>query len=74
MAFEFEIVKPICVISERDGWAKEMNLVSWNHREPKLDIREWNSDHSKMTKGITFTVDETNNLYMALHNFVTEDK
>ena len=72
MGFEFEIVKPLCVISERDGWTKEMNLVSWNHREPKLDIREWNSEHSRMTKGITFTEEEATNLYMALHNYVKE--
>lgn len=72
MAFEFKIVKPICVISERDGWTKEMNVVSWNHREPKLDIRSWNSDHTKMDKGITFTDKEAETLYMALHNFINE--
>ena len=72
MALEFNIVKSICVLSERDDWTKEINVVSWNHREPKLDIREWNSDHTRMTKGITLTEEETTTLYMALHNYVNE--
>ena len=74
MALDFQIVEPICVISEHNGWTKKLNIVSWNHREPKFDIREWNSDHSKMSKGITFTDEEAEILYMALHNFLTEVK
>lgn len=76
MAFEFKIVESICVISERNNngetWTKELNLVDWNHRTPKLDIREWNSDHTRMTKGITLTEEEAENLVMALHNYVAE--
>ena len=55
----FEIVKPIGVISEeKGGWKKELNLVSWNGRAPKFDIRDWSPDHEKMGKGITLTKDE----------------
>jgi hypothetical protein len=55
----FEIVKPIGVIAEeKGGWRKELNLVSWNGRTPKLDIRDWSPDHEKMGKGITLTKDE----------------
>lgn len=76
MAFKFNIVKPVCVISERNNngeiWTKELNVVSWNHREPKLDIREWNSDHTRMGKGITLTDEEAEQLCTALHNFVSE--
>ncbi len=33
---KFEIVKNIGVISESSsGWTKELNLISWNGREPK---------------------------------------
>ena len=47
------------VLSENaKGWTKELNLVSWNDREPKYDIREWSPDHSKMGKGCTLTADE----------------
>ena len=74
--FRFEIVKSLGVISERTDnngkWTKEVNLVSWNGREPKLDIREWNSDHSRMSKGLTFTEEEAEPLYMILHNYIAE--
>jgi hypothetical protein len=56
---KYEIVKEIGVISESaKGWKKELNLVSWNDREPKYDIREWSPDHTKMGKGVTMSVDE----------------
>ena len=55
----FDIVKKYGVISEeKGGWRKELNLVSWNGRTPKLDIRDWSPDHEKMGKGITLTKDE----------------
>ena len=39
---KFEIIKKIGVLSKSEkGWAKELNLISWNDREPKYDIREW---------------------------------
>ncbi len=40
------------------GWTKELNLVSWNEREPKYDLREWAPEHEKMAKGITLTKEE----------------
>jgi hypothetical protein len=60
---KFEIVQRIGVIAESSkGWAKELNLVSWNEREPKLDIRDWSQDHLKMGKGVTLTRDEGSRL------------
>lgn len=54
-----EIVKEIGVLSESNkGWTKELNLVSWNGREPKYDLREWDPDHEKMSKGITMSKEE----------------
>ena len=56
----FKIEERIGVLSKKpNGWQKEINLVSWNEREAKFDIREWNEDHSRMTKGITLTKEET---------------
>jgi len=56
---KFEITKRIGVIAEGSkGWKKELNMVSWNEREPKLDIREWSEDHLKMGKGVTLTREE----------------
>lgn len=67
--FKFEITKPLGVISESaKGWFKEVNMVSWNDREPKLDIREWDPDHEKMAKGLTFSNDEIIKLKEILNN------
>ena len=57
--FTYEIVKTIAVLStSKSGWTKELNLVAWNGREPKYDIREWAPEHEKMGKGVTLSDDE----------------
>lgn len=59
----FEITKELGVISENaKGWTRELNLVSWNKREPKYDIRDWNADHTRMSKGISMTEEEMQKL------------
>lgn len=66
---KFEITKHIGTISENaKGWTKEINLVSWNDREPKFDIREWSPDHTKMGKGVTLSTDELDKLKTILEN------
>ena len=56
---KYEIKEHLGVISETSrGWTKEVNMISWNGREAKVDIRDWSPDHSKMSKGITFTKEE----------------
>jgi len=58
-SIKFEVVKHFGVISsEKSGWQKELNLVSWNGRAPKLDVRDWAPGHEKMGKGITLTEGE----------------
>ena len=55
--FSYEIKKHIGVISEGSGgWTRELNLISWNGKEPKYDIRDWGPEHEKMGKGITLSV------------------
>ena len=55
----FEITKSLGVISETSkGWTRELNMVSWNDREPKYDIRDWAPDGTKMGKGISLSHDE----------------
>ena len=64
---QYEIVKQLGVIStSKKGWNKELNLVSWNGREPKYDIREWSPEHDKMGKGITLTEEEAKTLLSQL--------
>jgi hypothetical protein len=56
---KYEIVKKVGVLSKSaSGWEKQLNLVSWNDREPKYDIREWSPDGMKMGKGVTLSKEE----------------
>jgi hypothetical protein len=56
---KFEIVKKVGMLSKSaSGWAKEVNLISWNDREPKYDIRDWAPDGVKMGKGVTLSREE----------------
>lgn len=65
--FSYEIIETIAVLSEgAKGWQKELNVISWNGREPKYDLRDWAPDHEKMGKGITLSVEELQLLKEAL--------
>ena len=56
---KYEIVKKLGVLSKSaSGWAKELNLISWNDRDPKYDLRDWSGDGEKMGKGVTLSRDE----------------
>ena len=55
--FAFEIKEHLGALTDANdnGWRRELNLVSWNGGEPKLDIREWSADHSRMSRGLTMS-------------------
>lgn len=64
----YEIVREIAVLAEGSkGWRKELNLVSWNGREAKYDLREWAPGHEKMGKGVTLSKEEARALRDALN-------
>ena len=55
----FEIVMQLGIISQSgSGWTKELNLIRWNDRPPKYDIRDWSADHSQMGRGVTLSREE----------------
>ena len=57
--FSYEITERIAVLSTATtGWERQLNMISWNGREPKYDIRDWSPDGSKMGKGISLTAEE----------------
>jgi hypothetical protein len=59
----FNIEKHIGSLSQSaKGWSKELNLVRWNDKEPKYDLRDWDATHSKMGKGITLSREEVKQL------------
>lgn len=60
---KYEITEHLGTISETArGWTREVNMISWNGREPKVDVRDWSPEHDKMSKGLTFTKDELQEL------------
>ncbi|WP_315115583.1 PC4/YdbC family ssDNA-binding protein [uncultured Clostridium sp.] len=60
---KYEIKESLGTISESSkGWVKELNLISWNEKEAKYDIRDWDQEHKKMGKGVTLTVEELKKL------------
>jgi len=49
---KYEIVKKIGVLSRSaSGWAKELNMISWNDREAKYDLRDWSGDGERWARG-----------------------
>ncbi|MGL6115639.1 MAG: YdbC family protein [Cetobacterium sp.] len=66
---KFEIIENLGILGEGSkGWSKELNLISWNSRKPKLDIRDWDEEHEKMGKGITLSKEEVKNLKELLNS------
>ena len=63
----FDLMEHIGVLAQKDnGWTKEVNIVAWNGGRAKVDIREWDPDHARMTKGITLLEEEAETLVRAL--------
>lgn len=69
---KYEIIKQVGVLStSASGWTKELNLVSWNDREPKYDLRDWSPDRKRRGKGVTLSVEELSALKEMLNGFET---
>jgi hypothetical protein len=70
----FEIKKHLGILGEDyRGWTKEVNLVSWNNRKPKIDIRDWDPEHAKMGKGVTLSSEEVVKLKALLDELAMDD-
>lgn len=68
-SIRFEIVEKMGTLSEGSrGWKKEVNMISWNDRAAKLDIRDWDENHEKMGKGITLSGEEARALKQILND------
>jgi hypothetical protein len=71
---KFEIVRNLGVLSQGSrGWQKEVNIVSWNGRPPKIDIRDWDEDHQRMGKGVTLSREEVEALSQLLSDLKLDD-
>ena len=63
----YEIKEHIGVINTNEnGWNKELNVVSWNGGPEKIDIRDWDPSHERMSRGITLTEEQAEKAAMLL--------
>lgn len=55
--YNFKINEEIAVISKREsgGWSLELNVVTFNDKEAKYDLREWRNDHTQLRPGARFS-------------------
>ena len=59
----FDIQETIGILRKSNtGWTRELNVVSWNGGTPRFDIRDWDPLHEKMSRGITFTKAEADQI------------
>lgn len=70
--FSYKVTEEIGVIGNPtpSGWTTQLNLVSWNGKEPKLDIRPWNEDRSRMGKGISLSREDATELANLLSSYL----
>lgn len=64
--FSYEITDELGIIGDTAEWHKEVNVISWNGGEGKLDIRVWSPNSEKMSKGISLDDEEAHQLYEIL--------
>ncbi|MBQ1843918.1 MAG: hypothetical protein II133_04900 [Lachnospiraceae bacterium] len=71
--FKYDVIRSLGVISvNKTGWTREANVIAWNGRPAKLDIRDWSPDHTRMSRGITLNGEESDKLKEILEAAVVE--
>ena len=74
--FKYEVKEKFATLSDKNGYTKEFNLISYNDREPTYDIRTWSVDEEgerKMGKGITLNKKELKELLNILQDLDLEE-
>ena len=74
--FSYEIIEEIGQVGNptASGWSTRLNLISWNGGTPKLDIRSWNEDMSRMGKGVSFSKEDARDLAILLSSYLGIDE
>lgn len=63
---KYEILETLVKLPEHKGYHLELNVIKWGSNDPKYDLRRWNDDRTKMTKGITLSKEELVSIIGAL--------
>ncbi|MBP7791775.1 MAG: hypothetical protein KA120_01810 [Candidatus Goldbacteria bacterium] len=70
---KWDLIKNLGSLSESGGWRKEVNVISWNDKPAKVDIRSWDAEHKRMSKGITLNKEEMKKLKELLASLDVEE-
>lgn len=71
----FEIKEQLGVITEHPtGWNRELNKVSWNGDFPRYDVRDWDPEHLRMSRGVILSEEEAKALYGLLDKEFSEEE
>lgn len=71
--FEVKIMEHIATLSASGDYSRELNVVSFNDRPARLDVRVWRQDGSgnkTPLKGIQLTDNEASALCDALNQYM----
>lgn len=68
----YNVEKKIGVIGDSGVWETQVNLISWNHASAKFDIRKWNTETGKMSKGISLSENEIRALAELITDYFDE--
>ena len=72
--FSYVVLKDFGTIEEPEsGYDTRIKVVAWNGGKPKVDIRKWSKDNTKMAKGISLSVDAVLCLKELLNNINISD-
>lgn len=68
--FAYKIVEDIATVSRSKGYALKLNLISFNDKMPKYDLRRWDerSEDAVMGKGVTMNKEELATLKKLLNS------
>lgn len=72
--YNFKIHEKIGVVSEKlNGWTLELNVVSFNGRDAKYDLREWRNDHTELRTGARFSESDLKPLMELIRKHLEEN-
>lgn len=52
-----ERIRNIGVFDDTKKWIGEVNIVSWNGADPKVDLRYWSEDYIKCSSGLALPLE-----------------
>ena len=74
MGINYTIVHHIATLStwlDQDGtrWNNEVNIISWNGKEPQFDVRAWDENHERCEYGVKLAHTEVDRFYKGMTDY-----